>query len=189
MNTKKIGSPVSRVSSTDGRLLRRTLLRGLGISLGLPLLEVMAPRSLAAASQEASETPTRMACVFFPNGAIMPDWKPTGEERSWELSKTLQALGSFKSKLNVIQNLAHDNGRGYADGAGDHARCAATYLTASRPVKTSGAIRLGVSVDQIAAYPNTSLGSRLPGAGLGLHDAADEEATLGQRRHSKKNRN
>ena len=151
MNTKKIGSPVSRVSSTDGRLLRRTLLRGLGISLGLPLLEVMAPRSLAAASQEASETPTRMACVFFPNGAIMPDWKPTGEERSWELSKTLQALDPFKSKLNVIQNLAHDNGRGYADGAGDHARCAATYLTASRPVKTSGAIRLGISVDQIAA--------------------------------------
>ena len=151
MNTNKIGLPVSRVSSTDGRLLRRTLLRGLGISLGLPLLEVMAPRSLAAASQEASETPTRMACVFFPNGAIMPDWKPTGEERSWELSKTLQALGPFKSKLNVIQNLAHDNGRGYADGAGDHARCAATYLTASRPVKTSGAIRLGISVDQIAA--------------------------------------
>ena len=151
MNTKKIGSPVSRVSSTDGRLLRRTLLRGLGISLGLPLLEVMAPRSLAAASQEASETPTRMACVFFPNGAIMPHWKPTGEERSWELSKTLQALGPFKSKLNVIQNLAHDNGRGYADGAGDHARCAATYLTASRPVKTSGAIRLGISVDQLAA--------------------------------------
>ncbi|MEC7407793.1 MAG: DUF1552 domain-containing protein [Planctomycetota bacterium] len=151
MNTNKIGSPVSRVNSTDGRLLRRTLLRGLGISLGLPLLEVMAPRSLAVASEEASVTPTRMACVFFPNGAIMPDWKPTGEERSWELSKTLKALDPFKSKLNVIQNLAHDNGRGYADGAGDHARCAATYLTASRPVKTSGAIRLGISVDQIAA--------------------------------------
>ena len=81
----------------------------------------------------------------------MPDWKPIGEEKSWELSKTLQALHPFKSKLNVIQNLAHDNGRGYADGAGDHARCAATYLTASRPVKTSGAIRLGISVDQIAA--------------------------------------
>ena len=167
MNTEKIGSPVSRVSSTDGRLLRRTLLRGLGISLGLPLLEVMAPRSLAAASQEASETPTRMACVFFPNGAIMPDWKPTGEERSWELSKTLQALGPFKSKLNVIQNLAHDNGRGYADGAGDHARCAATYLTASRPVKTSGAIRLGISVDQIAALEHSGK-TKLSSIELGL---------------------
>jgi len=137
-------------------LSRRTLLRGAGMSLGLPLLEVMSLKHRLLAGSASGDvasgnSPTRMACIFFPNGAIMPDWKPTGEATAWELSKTLQSLEPFKAKLNVIENLAHDNGRGYADGAGDHARCAASYLTASRPVKTSGNIQLGISVDQIAA--------------------------------------
>ena len=66
----------------------------------------------------------RTAFVFFPNGAIMPDWKPTGEGNNWQLSKTLKPLEPFKSKLNVLSGLAHDNGRAGRDGAGDHARCA-----------------------------------------------------------------
>ncbi|MGB1926257.1 MAG: DUF1552 domain-containing protein [Rubripirellula sp.] len=147
--------------SSDGksvkrRIGRRTVLQGAGLCLGLPMLDVMTGRSTLLAngnpaSREPSKPLSRMACIFFPNGAIMPDWKPVGDGTNWELSKTLQSLKPFKSKLNVIENLAHDNGRGYADGAGDHARCAATYLTASRPVKTSGNIHLGISVDQIAA--------------------------------------
>lgn len=156
-------------STTDSRwrIDRRTLLRGAGATLGLPLLEVMTRPSRLIAEAVTNAPPTRMACVFFPNGAIMPDWKPTGEGKHWELSKTLQSLKPFQSKLNIIENLAHDNGRGYADGAGDHARCAATYLTASRPVKTSGNIQLGISVDQIAA---TSLAgqTKLPSIELGL---------------------
>ncbi len=130
---------------------RRTLLRGAGLSLGLPLLEAMTPlaRSVFAAPQSAP--PVRMACVFFPNGAIMENWKPTAEGDGWSLSKTLSPLQPHKSKLNVLSGLALDSGRAKQDGAGDHARSGATFLTAARPVKTSGNFRNGISVDQIAA--------------------------------------
>lgn len=151
------------------RIDRRTLLRGAGLAMGLPLLEAMSPiarRSLAAdASSQTSAV--RMACIFFPNGAIMPDWKPEGKGKDWQLSRTLAPLEPFRSKLNVISGLAHDNGRANGDGAGDHARCAATYLTAARPVKTSSNIRLGVSVDQVAASQLVQQ-TRLPSIELGL---------------------
>jgi hypothetical protein len=155
-------------NSNEIRLSRRTILRGTGLALGLPLLEAMTPmaRSLYAAA-ESSKTPVRMACIFFPNGAIMPGWKPSGQGTDWKLSKTLQPLEPFKSKLNVIANLAHDNGRSGPDGAGDHARCAASYLTAARPVKTSSNIRIGVSVDQVAASQLADK-TRLPSIELGL---------------------
>ena len=151
-------------------LSRRTLLRGTGLALGLPLLEAMTPMARSAfATAEPSAAPVRMACIFFPNGVIVPDWTPEGKGKrdQWKLSKTLKPLEPFKSKINVLGNLAHDNGRAHRDGAGDHARCAATYLTAARPVKTSSNIRIGVSVDQVAASQLVGK-TRLPSIELGL---------------------
>ncbi|QDV84120.1 DUF1552 domain-containing protein [Planctomycetes bacterium TBK1r] len=151
---------------------RRTVLRGSAAVLGLPLLEAMTPMARSAfASPDSMPRPVRMACIFVPNGVIMPQWKPivgpSGEPTDWECSETLQPLAPLKHKLNVISNLTHDNGRGYKDGAGDHARCGATFLTAARPLKTSGNIRLGVSVDQIAAAQLAGQ-TRLPSIELGL---------------------
>ncbi|MCS7471528.1 DUF1552 domain-containing protein [Stieleria sp. ICT_E10.1] len=154
------------------RVDRRTVLRGSAAVLGLPLLEAMTPMARSAfASPDSMPRPVRMACIFVPNGVIMPQWKPivgpSGEPTDWECSETLQPLAPLKHKLNVISNLTHDNGRGYKDGAGDHARCGATFLTAARPLKTSGNIRLGVSVDQIAAEQLAGQ-TRLPSIELGL---------------------
>ena len=151
---------------------RRTILRGSAVALGLPLLEAMTPLSRSAfASPDAVPSPVRMACVFFPNGVIVPEWKPergdSDDQRDWKLSKTLQPLAPWKEKLNVISNLTLDNGRAHRDGAGDHARCGATFLTAARPLKTSGNIRLGVSVDQVAASQLAGK-TRLPSIELGL---------------------
>ncbi len=156
--------------ANGGRVDRRTILRGAGLAMGLPLLEAMTPLARSAYAAAESKSPVRLACIFFPNGVIMPDWKPQGQGENWKLSKTLAPLEPLKSKLNVISNLAHDNGRGYADGAGDHARCAASYLTASRPVKTSSNIRIGVSLDQIAAS-QLSAQTRLPSIELGLESS------------------
>jgi hypothetical protein len=130
---------------------RRTLLRGAGLSLGLPMLEAMTPmaRSVFAAPERSS--PLRMACVFFPNGAIMKNWKPTTAGDGWSLSKTLAPLESHKAKINVLSGLTLDSGRAKKDGAGDHARAGATFLTAARPVKTAGNVRNGISMDQVAA--------------------------------------
>ncbi|MEO1618190.1 MAG: DUF1552 domain-containing protein [Planctomycetota bacterium] len=151
---------------------RRMVLRGAAAALGLPLLEAMTPMSQSAfAGTETIQTPVRMACVFFPNGVIVPKWKPqrgeSGDPRDWALSETLQPLAPWKDKLNVIDNLAHDNGRAHRDGAGDHARGGSTFLTAARPLKTSGNIRLGVSVDQVAASQLAGE-TRLPSIELGL---------------------
>ena len=118
-------------------LHRRTFLKGAGAAMALPMFEAMLPRAAVAAG--ASTSPTRMAFVFFPNGAIMPDWKPTGEGAQFELSKTLSPLAPHKDDLLVISGLAHDKARANGDGAGDHARCSAAFLTGTQPRKTDGA--------------------------------------------------
>ena len=152
----------------SNKLDRRTLLRGTGIALGLPLLEAMTPAAKSAfASNEKMPRPVRMACIFFPNGVIVPDWTPRGTGNDWQLSKTLAPLDCLKSKINVISGLAHDNGRAHKDGAGDHARGAAPFLTAARPLKSSSNIRLGISLDQIAANQLANE-TRLPSIELGL---------------------
>ncbi|MEO9590545.1 DUF1552 domain-containing protein, partial [Rhodopirellula bahusiensis] len=157
----------------SSRLSRRTMLRASGLALGLPLLEAMTPagRSAYAAKEALQLTdvsrPVRMACVFFPNGVIQPSWRPKVDGDNWEMGETLKPLQAYKDKLNVISNLTLDNGRAGKDGAGDHARGGSTFLTAARPVKTSSNIRLGISLDQVAA---TALAgqTRLPSIELGL---------------------
>ena len=147
-------------------LSRRTMLRGASALLALPLLEAMGPRSLFAAPEVAA--PRRMAYIFFPNGAIMPHWKPTAEGTNFPLPKTLQPLEPVRDQLMVISGLAQDNARAKADGAGDHARSASTFLTCAHARKTDGAdIFVGTSVDQVAAEKIGSQ-TKLPSMELGI---------------------
>lgn len=149
-------------------LPRRLFLKGMGLSVGLPFLESVAGRHAFAGQQSAGQRPVRMALVFFPNGAIMSDWTPAEIGTEYELSSTLTGLAEFKSDINVISGLAQDNGRHKGDGPGDHARCAASFLTGAHPHKTDGAdIRAGVSVDQIAAEKIGGL-TKLPSLELGI---------------------
>jgi hypothetical protein len=151
---------MSRVSVS-----RRTVLRGLGVAMGLPFLEAMTPtRGFAA----ASTAPNRLLFCFFPNGAIMPDWNPTGTGANYELPATLAPLAKVKDKLCVVSGLMQDNARAKGDGPGDHARSAAAFLTGAHPVKTAGVdIKVGISVDQIAAQKVGSA-TRLPSLELGI---------------------
>ena len=153
---------------SNTNLYRRTFLRGMGLSLGLPLLDAMAPRTARGGESNPGDTPVRMAFVFVPNGAIMQDWTPAATGSDYELSKTLSALADFQDDITVLTGLAQDNGRAKGDGPGDHARCASTFLTGAHPVKTDGTdIRVGVSVDQVAA---AEIGhhTRLPSLELGI---------------------
>ncbi len=143
---------------------RRRFLQGLGAAMALPMLDGMVPARAAT----AATPPVRAAFVFFPNGAIMPSWKPTGADTDFELSQTLKPLEPFRSELNIFTGLAQDNGRAKGDGPGDHARCAASYLTGAHPVKTSGSnIKVGVSVDQVAAQ-QIGKRTRLPSLEIGI---------------------
>ena len=128
---------------------RRTFLRGLGASIGLPLLDAMRP---VRAFADVAKTPVRMAFLFVPNGVNMSEWTPAAEGADFDLPFTLQPLKAHKNDLLVISGLAHDKGRANGDGGGDHARSAGSWLTGSQPLKSEGSqIRLGTSADQVAA--------------------------------------
>lgn len=153
------------------QLSRRTILKGAGAAVALPLLEAMVPsRALAAA---ATKPPVRMAFISFPNGAIMNAWRPVGEGAAFEFGPTMQPLAELKSHVSVLTGLAQENGFAKGDGAGDHARSSASLLTGAHPVKTSGAnIRVGQSVDQAAAERVGHL-TRLPSLELGIDRGRD----------------
>jgi uncharacterized protein DUF1552 len=152
------------------RLSRRTVLRGVGCAVGLPLLEAMLPRRAYSAEAKA---PVRMAFISFPNGAIMDAWRPRGEGTSFELGPTMQPLADVKSHVTVVSGLAQENGFAKGDGPGDHARSSASLLTGAHPVKTSGAnIRVGQSVDQAAAERVGHL-TKLPSLEIGLERGRD----------------
>jgi hypothetical protein len=136
-------------SLQNSKLSRRTVLRGLGVSLALPWLEATSTVAKAAA---VASSPTRMAFIFVPNGVVMNNWVPKTEGYGFELSPTLQPLAPVQDDLMVITGLTHDKGRANGDGAGDHARSASVFLTGSQPRKTDGEhIRSGMSVDKLAA--------------------------------------
>lgn len=134
-------------------LSRRTVLRGLGTSLSLPILEAMLPGSAwAAARKPSGKLPLRLAFAYSPNGIHMPDWTPSSEGRDFKLPWTLEPLSSLRGQLSVLTGLAHKKANANGDGGGDHARAMTTFLTGAQARKTSGAdIHAGVSADQIAA--------------------------------------
>ena len=134
------------------RIPRRTFLRGLGTAVALPFLDAMRPVSALAAATGAAKTPVRMGFFFVPNGVHMPDWTPQATGADFDLPYILQPLQPVKNELLVLTGLTQDRGRANGDGAGDHARSAASWLTGAQPLKSEGAeIRAGISADQVAA--------------------------------------
>jgi hypothetical protein len=140
--------------SKTWQIPRRTFLRGVGTLVALPMLEAMAPtRALACGfGLSARSYPKRVAFVYIPNGANMTDWTPKAVGTDFELPFILEPLKPLQKDLQVVTGLAHDKARPNGDGPGDHARASASFLTGCQARKTAGAdIRVGVSVDQIAA--------------------------------------
>ncbi len=131
---------------------RRSFLRGLGTLMALPALEALTPRASLAAAAKAAQTPLRMAFLYIPNGVCVHEWFPSGSDAGYKLGVSCQALEPHRGDLSIVTGLAHDKARSNGDGAGDHARSNAAFLTGIQPKKTAGAdVHLGISVDQIAA--------------------------------------
>ncbi|HEX7898002.1 MAG TPA: DUF1552 domain-containing protein [Planctomycetota bacterium] len=130
------------------QLSRRTVLRGMGVALGLPALESMR----VFANDGSPKPPVRMAFCFWPNGVNTKMWFPKDVGADWAITPSLEPLAPFKKDFQVLTGLAQTRARANGDGAGDHARSAATFLTGRQARKTDGKdIRAGVSVDQVAA--------------------------------------
>ena len=150
-------------------ILRRTVLRGLGTAVSLPLLEAMLPTSRAAAAPAA---PLRMMFFMVPNGAHMPAWTPSTQGANFTLPPTLEPLQKHQEFVSVFTGLTLDGARDHGDGAGDHARSGASFLTGAHPRKTDGAdIKSSVSVDQVAAQAVGSK-SRFASLELGIDGSA-----------------
>lgn len=153
------------------RLSRRTVLRGAGAAVSLPLLEIMSGSSIVRAS-DAPDAPLRLLFFNVPNGIHMPAWTPAGTGKDFELPEILKLLEDYRSSLTVLSGLTLDGAFAHGDGGGDHARSSAAFLTGAHPRKTDGAdIQNSVSVDQVAS---NAVGSktRLASLELGLEGSA-----------------
>ncbi len=132
--------------SKAGGITRRTVLKGLGTAVALPLLESMLPAAGTAAA------PKRLAFFYVPNGVNMHEWTPKDEGAGFRLPSILEPLQPVRDELLVLSGLTLDAARSHGDGGGDHARAMAAFLTCTHPRKTAGSdIRAGVSVDQVVA--------------------------------------
>jgi hypothetical protein len=144
---------------TGKAIPRRTVLRGLGATLGLPLLDAMIP----AFARAATKPVIRFGAVYVPNGFLMNRWTPKGEGSGFAFGPTLQSLESFRDSLIVVSGL---NVRKNA-GASLHSRASTRWLTGVPPrgVQAQAEVSAGVSIDQIAAK---TLGSETQFASLEL---------------------
>jgi len=131
-------------------LPRRTVLRGLGATLALPLLDSMVP-ALTALSRTAAAPIRRLGVFYVPNGMSMPYWSPPQVGPLTELPPTLRSLAGLEERVLMCGAL-DDEAANLVTGGGDHARSAGTFLTCVPFKLTTGAdVYASVSMDQIAA--------------------------------------
>jgi hypothetical protein len=149
------------------RMSRRTVLRGLGAAVALPVLDGMVP---AFASAPTSKPALRLSFVYAPNGMIMPHWTPSAEGTGFDFPSILEPLTPLRDNIQVLSGLQHSTARPLPEDKdtddAPHERAGCTYLTGIHP-KREGP--LGVSVDQLAA---DELGkqTQLASLELGLQD-------------------
>jgi len=125
---------------------RRTLLRGIGAAFALPLLDSMVP----AFAAPVKRTP-RLSFMYIPNGANIAAWTPTGSGKDFTFSPTLKALEPYRERVNVLSGLALHCADRWNDGAGDHSRATAGFLSGCHAKRTQGAdLLLGITADQLA---------------------------------------
>ncbi|HEX4796016.1 MAG TPA: DUF1552 domain-containing protein [Humisphaera sp.] len=137
------------------KLPRRTVLRGMGVMMALPLLEAMAPLTTRAAEAIDAAVgikpkfPVRLGVLYMPNGVNATAWTPEKTGADFELSPTLQPLADFKDQLFIPTELFN---RGSIGGDGHYVKTSG-FLTGTTITKTTGAnLRSGnTSMDQLAA--------------------------------------
>ena len=138
-------SPLSRP------LPRRTVLRGLGVTMFLPFLEALEPRTARAGTPNGTErkAPVRFAALYMPNGVNVDQYTPSARGIDWELSPSLSPLANVKSHILVLGELMNKSS---IQGDGHYVKVA-PFLTGTAITKTTGGeLRVGgISLDQLIA--------------------------------------
>src|SRR5687768_10959641 len=135
---------------TKKAISRRTVLRGLGTTVALPLLDAMVP-ALTALQKTPAAPVRRLGVVYHPNGVIYENWLPKGTGRDFALSPILEPLEPFRKQLVVVTGLSSHQAEALGDGGGDHSRASGSYLTGVHVKKSDSVVGNGMSMDQIAA--------------------------------------
>jgi len=147
---------------TKKHLSRRTVLRGMGVSMAMPLLDAMIPAH-ALPAQAAMASPTRLAAIEMVHGSAGATkvgiernlWSPSAAGSDFDLTPTsLLPLDPMREHLTIISNTAVRNAEAFTLGetGGDHFRASATFLTQAHPKQTEGSdVYVGTSMDQLYA--------------------------------------
>ena len=130
---------------TRKHLSRRTVLKGTGAAVALPLLDAMIPAATALAKTAAAPKP-RMAFVYFPHGAVMDKWTPKKEGADFDLPPIISSLAPFQKQLTIVSGLENKS----AIAAPVHAITPGTWLSCVPP-RISHDPYGGITIDQIAA--------------------------------------
>jgi Protein of unknown function (DUF1552) len=147
---------------TRKHLSRRTVLRGMGVTLGLPLLDAMVPAQTPSRETAASSKRVRLACIEMVHGAAGSAeesssrhyWSPAQEGADFEFSYSLESLAPYRDYITVISGTDARQADAFEPNevGADHFRSSAVFLTASHPKQTDGAdVRNGISIDQLYA--------------------------------------
>src|SRR2546430_14505327 len=136
---------------------RRTVLRGMGSMLALPLLDSMMP-ALSAMQKAAARPINRFGVMYVPNGMIMKNYLPLTEGAAYELTPTLSALAPFREHLLVVSGLECIPTPGRPGGA--HAKASTRFLTDVSPPLSETWLDAGISMDQILAQETGKLTQR-----------------------------
>ena len=123
---------------------RRMMLRGIGASLALPLLDGMAPAATPL-RKTAAKPVRRLGVVYVPNGMMMDHWTPAAEGTEFDFPMILEPLEPFRDSVQVLSGM-----RG-KDAEGPHARASTRFLTGVVSKRDDGSsLRAGISMDQVA---------------------------------------
>lgn len=156
-------------------LSRRTLLRGAGTAIALPLLDAMIPAGTALAQTAAAPSP-KLGFFYFPHGAIMDKWTPSTTGSDFEMPPILKPLAAYKDQMTIVSNLRNKA----AEGAGVHATSPGTWLSCASPFSVDeNDPNYGISADQIAAqtigqntpFPSIELCTEVKASSAGACDA------------------
>lgn len=158
---------------TKKHLDRRTMLRGMGATIGLPLLEAMIPARTALAQTAANPKP-HMGFIYFPHGAVMNKWAPATDGAKWDFTPILKPLEPYRKYVSVVTGTENKP----AISPAVHAIMPGTWLSCVHP-RESNEPYAGVTIDQIAAqhigqdtpFPSLEIATESRGGG-GICDRA-----------------
>jgi hypothetical protein len=135
---------------TKKSLNRRTLLKGMGAAVALPMLDSMIPVLTA----QAQKAPMRLGWVYASHGVIFDQWKPKTIGKGFELTPNLKPLEKLNGQFNILSGLSHLEADTKGDGSGDHTRASAAWLTgvhAYDRTRPGVEVKLATTADQLAA--------------------------------------